>query len=70
MNFKKIKLYAFIGRNLGGVIFLICVSYKFFNMEYIDVDTIFGVISLLGAILLAINSKIYYDVKDYLKENE
>lgn len=39
-------------------------------MEYIDVDTIFGVISLLGAILLAINSKIYYDVKDYLKENE
>lgn len=70
MNFKKIKLYAFIGLNLGGVIFLICQFYIEFIANYINVNMMFGILSILGAILLGINSKIYYDIKDYPKEDE
>lgn len=63
MNVKKIKIYSFIGMNLGGVTFLCCIFYTTFLIEHISIFSMMGILALVSALQGLLASLIYRKVR-------
>lgn len=64
MNVKKIKIYSFIGMNLGGVTFLCCIFYIPFLIEHISVYSMMGILALVSALQGLLASLIYRIIRE------
>ena len=65
---KKIKAYAGLGIILGVTSFAICSLYNRFIAEFIDIETVMGIFSILFALQAVLSSFIYNIIKNHLQE--